>query len=257
MTPTQSEAPRDHPHIDAWLFDLDGVLTDTARLHARAWKDVLDGVLRSLAARGGPPFVPFDPVGDYARFIDGMPRDDGVRRFLAARRITLPDDPGADPAVPGSVQEVSAAKNDRFEELLAREGVEEHAGARAAVTALRAAGARTAVVSSSTHAVGLLTAAGLDGLVDLVLDGRDRHRLGLAGKPAPDTFLHAAQELGVAPARAAVVEDALAGVEAGRAGGFGLVVGVTDGDGADLRAHGADAVVGDLRALLGLSGTAA
>ncbi len=233
--------------FDAWLFDLDGVLTDTAGLHAAAWKRAFDPVLADWATRSGTAVHPFDPVDDYLRYVDGMPRADGVRTFLLSRGIRLPEgDPGDTPS-DRTVAGIANGKNDLLQELIETTGITLFDGAVTLVRALRDAGVRTAVVSASENTRAVLGAAGVTGLFDACVDGtvvRERH---LAGKPAPDSYLEAARMLGVAPASAVVVEDALAGVEAGRSGQFGLVVGVDhSGQAAQLRAHGADIVVSDL-----------
>jgi alpha,alpha-trehalase len=213
--------------IDAVIFDLDGVVTRTAKVHAQAWQEAF-----------AP--LPFDPVADYLRYVDGKPREDGVRSFLAARGIAAADE---------EVRAIGARKNALFLERL-RDGVEVYETTLALIRALRRRGVRTALVTASRNADAVLQAAGIHDLFDARVDGNDAARLGLAGKPAPDTFLHAAEALGVAPARAAVVEDALAGVAAGRAGGFGAVIGVDRaGQGAALREHGATHVVSDLAEL--------
>jgi beta-phosphoglucomutase family hydrolase len=213
--------------IDAVIFDLDGVVTRTARLHAQAWRAAFDP-------------IPFDPVADYLRHVDGKPRLEGVRSFLAARGIA---------ATEQEVRAIGERKNALFLERL-RAGVEVYESTLALIHALRRRGARTAVVTASRNGEAVLRAAGALDLFDARVDGNDAARLGLAGKPAPDTFLHAAQLLGVTPARAAVVEDALAGVEAGRAGGFAEVIGVDRaGQAAALREHGATRVVHDLAEL--------
>jgi beta-phosphoglucomutase family hydrolase len=234
------------------LFDLDGVLTRTAAVHARAWKEMFDGFLRQRAAETGQPFVPFDPVQDYDRYVDGRPRLDGTRCFLVARGIDLPEGAATDPPGAPTVHGLSNRKNDLVLALLARDGVEVYPGSIDYVRAARARGLRSAVVSSSANTAQVLEAAGISGLFDARVDGvvaAERH---LAGKPAPDTFLAAAATLGLGPDRAAVFEDALAGVAAGRAGGFAFVVGVDRTGQADaLREHGADLVVGDLSELLG------
>ena len=231
----------------AWLFDLDGVLTRTADVHAAAWRSAFD---RFLEAEGATP--PFDPVDDYLRYVDGKPRADGVRGFLGSRGIELPAGTDGDPPSARTVAGVAASKNALFLDALARDGVTPFEGSVAFVRSLRDAGVATAVVSASENTRAVLAAAGIAELFDVCVDGtvvRDRH---LAGKPAPDSYLEAARVLGVTPADAAMVEDALVRVEAGRAGGFGLVVGVgTDGHGADLLAHGADVVVADLADLAG------
>jgi beta-phosphoglucomutase family hydrolase len=219
--------------IDAVIFDLDGVVTRTARVHAAAWKETFDPLLARL---GQPPFE----SADYLRHVDGKPRLDGVRAFLEARGIPAPED---------EVRALGERKNARFLAQLAG-GVEAYASSVACIRALRRRGVRTAVVTASRNGDAVLRAAGLTGLFDARVDGNDAARLGLAGKPAPDTFLHAAAMLGVPPARAAVVEDALAGVAAGRAGAFAAVIGVNRADEADaLRAYGATLVVRDLAEL--------
>jgi beta-phosphoglucomutase family hydrolase len=230
----------------AWLFDLDGVLTRTADVHAAAWKAVFDEFLATEGASAG-----FDPVDDYLRYVDGRPRADGVRTFLASRGIVLPEGDPDDPAGLRTVAGIADAKNRRVLEILESRGVAVYDGAVELVRSLRARGVRTAVVSASENTPAVLRAAGIDGLFDACVDGsvvRERH---LAGKPAPDSYLEAARVLGVDPSLSAVVEDARAGVEAGRAGHFGLVVGVDHtGQADELRSHGADIVVGDLAELL-------
>jgi beta-phosphoglucomutase family hydrolase len=236
---------------EAFLFDLDGVLTQTAKVHAAAWKDMFDAFLRAEADRTGTPFVPFDPVGDYDRYVDGRPRLDGTRQFLAARGIDLPEGTPQDPPGTRTVQGLSAAKNDTVLRMIREQGVQPYPGSVAYLHRLRALGLPRAVVSSSANCRDVLRAAGIDDLFQAVVDGTTAARDHLAGKPAPDTFLAAAEQLGVAPERAAVFEDALAGVAAGRAGGFGTVVGVDrTGQAAALREHGADLVVADLAELL-------
>lgn len=224
------------PGIAAALFDLDGVLTRTAVLHAAAWKQAFDPV---LAAHGQ---AAFDAGGDYARYVDGRPREDGVRTLLAARSLALPDD---------AVHDIAARKDQLFEHVLREGRVEIYPGSLRYLRAVRAAGLPTAVVSSSKHTQQVLRAAGLTELFDARIDGVIAEQRHLAGKPAPDTYLAAAAALAVEPARAAVFEDALAGVEAGRTGRFGCVVGVDrTGQADELRRHGADLVVADLALLL-------
>ncbi|MEV7121763.1 HAD family hydrolase [Kitasatospora griseola] len=241
--------------INAFLFDLDGVLTQTAKVHAAAWKDMFDAFLRSEAERTGAPFVAFDPVEDYDRYVDGRPRLDGTRQFLASRGIELPEGAAQDPPGARTVNGLSAAKNDTVLRMIREQGVQPYRGSVAYLQRLRALGLPRAVVSSSANCRDVLKAAGIDGMFDVVVDGITAARDHLAGKPAPDTFLAAAEQLGVAPEHAAVFEDALAGVAAGRAGGFGTVVGVNrTGQAAALREHGADLVVDDLSELLGERG---
>jgi beta-phosphoglucomutase family hydrolase len=245
--------PRDFPgaELDAVIFDMDGVVTQTALVHAAAWKRMFDDLLRERAAASGEPFVPFDGDRDYRRYIDGMPRADGVRRFLASRGITLPEGDPLDAADVGTVHGVGNRKNGYFLAEVARHGVLPYPGTVALISSLHHRGIPTAVISASENAGLVLGAAGVLGLFDVKVDGTDSARLGLAGKPDPAIFLEAARELGVPPSRAVVVEDALAGVEAGRRGEFGLVVGVDrHGQPDHLAAHGADIVVGDLAELL-------
>jgi beta-phosphoglucomutase family hydrolase len=233
--------------ITALLFDLDGVLTQTAKVHAAAWTEVFDAF---LAARGGQ--APFSPA-DYAAYVDGKLRQDGVRSFLASRGITLPEGKPDDRAEEDTVHGVGNRKDVRLHELLERDGVERYEGSVRFLEAARAAGLRTAVVSASRNCRRVLEAAGISELFEVRVDGEVAAEQDLRGKPAPDTFLAAARALGVPPQHAAVIEDATAGVEAGRAGGFGWVVGV-DRVGPSqveaLHAHGADLVVSDLSELL-------
>jgi len=238
------------PDIAACLFDMDGVLTRTATVHAKAWAEAFDALLRHRALHG-PAFVPFDPQADYTAHVDGKPREDGVRDFLASRDITLPEGSPDDPPTAETVRGVGNAKNAKLLEVLARDGVDVFEGSIRFVQAARDAGLRTAVVSSSANTVAALTSAGILDLFEERVDGTTIASQGIKGKPAPDTFLLAATRLGVEPAACAVFEDALAGVAAGRAGKFGLVVGVNRAGQADaLREHGADVVVDDLAELL-------
>lgn len=235
----------DPDRFRAWLFDLDGVLTRTAEVHAAAWKATLDPV---LAAGGVSP--PFDIATDYLAYVDGRGREDGVRTALAARGIELPEGGPDDPPDARTVAAVATAKDARFRRSLAAEGVGVFDGSLALVRHLRSRGVATAVVSASRNARAVLDAAGITDLFDARVDGSVVAGRHLAGKPAPDSFLEAARLLGVPAADAVVVEDALVGVEAGRAGGFGLVVGVDrTGQAAELYAHGADVVVADLAEL--------
>lgn len=246
----QVEADFKVPPLEAILFDLDGVVTRTARLHAAAWKRLFDDYLRVWAAERGELFRPFDVKADYQRFVDGKPRYEGVRSFLESRGIRLPYGEPTDPANRETVCGLGNRKNAIFHELLAQGGVEVFESSVTFVRDLKTGGVRVALVSSSKNTAAVLQSAGLSGLFDVQVDGVEAARLGLKGKPYPDTFLEAVRRLGVAPAGAAVVEDAIAGVAAGHAGGFGLVIGVarTDDDEA-LRANGADLVVRDLAEL--------
>lgn len=238
-------------HVRACLFDLDGVLTETATVHAEAWRRMFDEFLRARAERRGAQFVPFDPVDDYGEYVDGKPRLDGVRSFLASRGIELPEGAGDDPLEAETVHGLGTRKNELVLCLIAERGVHAYEGSVRFLEAAREAGLRRAVVSASANTRDVLAAAGIAELFEVRVDGVVAEREQLRGKPAPDTFLAAARALAVAPAQAAVFEDALAGVEAGRAGGFGCVVGVDRVGHADaLRAHGADVVVADLAELL-------
>jgi len=237
--------------VSACLFDLDGVLTQTARVHDAAWTAMFDDFLRARARGAGEAFVPFDPAEDYNRYVDGRPRADGVRTFLASRGIELPEGSPDDPPTAQTVHGLGNRKNVALLELIRTQGVEVYPGSVRYLEAARAAGLRRAVVSASANCADILTAAGLDHLLEYRVDGVVAARDGLRGKPHPDTFLAAARALGVAPAQAAVFEDAVAGVQAGHAGGFGYVVGVDRVQHADaLRAEGASIVVNDLAELL-------
>ncbi len=231
--------------LSAMLFDLDGVVLDSAVLHAAAWKATFDAVLPGLPGAGDRR--PFDPEHDYVRHVDGKPRLDGVRDFLAARGFAVPEGDPADLPGRATVHGIGNAKNARFHEAVAARPPRPYPGALRLIRALRRRNIRTAVVSSSKNCAALLRAAGIEALFDARVDGHDLDRL--AGKPAPDMFLEAARRLGMAPGEAGVIEDAAAGVEAGARGGFGLVVGVgRDVDG--LTAHGADRVVADVGELM-------
>jgi beta-phosphoglucomutase family hydrolase len=237
--------------VRACLFDLDGVLTQTAKVHAAAWKEMFDEFLRERAARTGEKFVPFDPVADYDTYVDGKPRYDGVRSFLASRDIELPEGDPNDPPSAETVHGLGNRKNELVLALLKRDGVKVYDGSVRYVRAVRDAGLRRAVVSASANCREVLQAAGIEDLFEVRIDGIVVEQQQLKGKPAPDTFLAAAEQLGAQPAEAAVFEDALAGVEAGRAGHFGFVVGVDrTGQREALKEHGADIVVSDLAELM-------
>jgi beta-phosphoglucomutase family hydrolase len=237
--------------VRACLFDLDGVLTQTAKVHAAAWKEAFDGYLRERAERTGDDFVPFDAIADYDSFVDGKPRADGTRSFLQSRQIDLPEGDADDPPDAETVQGVGNRKNDILLRRIRADGVQAYDGSVAYVRAARDAGLGRAVVSSSTNCADVLFAAGLADLFEQRIDGVVAEQRQLRGKPAPDTFLAGARALGVQPGEAAVFEDALAGVEAGRAGGFGFVIGVDRvGQAEALREHGADLVVTDLAELM-------
>ena len=239
--------------IRACLFDLDGVLTRTATVHAAAWKEMFDEYLRRRSEETGEPFVPFDVDGDYKPYVDGKKRADGVRSFLASRDIVLPEGTPTDQPTVATVNGLGNRKN---ELVLARmaAGVEVYPGSVRYLEAVRDAGLHRAVVSSSANTKAVLKVTGLEGLFEEVVDGLTAEREDLAGKPAPDMFLFAARCLNIAPAEAAVFEDALAGVEAGHAGGFGFVVGVDRaGQAEELHSHGGDIVVSDLGDLLAMA----
>jgi beta-phosphoglucomutase family hydrolase len=237
--------------IKAWLFDMDGVLTDTAAVHSAAWKEMFDGFLAERAAAADEPFVPFEVATDYLQYVDGRRRADGVRAFLASRGIALPDGGPDDPPTAATVNGLGNRKNELVLARIARDGVTVFEGSRRYLEAVRAAGCACAVVSASANTPAVLAKTGLVEHFDVVVDGVVAARRNLPGKPAPDTFVAAARELGVEPQQAAVFEDAISGVQAGRAGGFGFVVGVDRVGQADaLRAAGADVVVSDLEELL-------
>src|SRR5919202_2936853 len=211
--------------ITTCLFDLDGVLTQTAKIHAQAWKQMFDDFLRDWAERESVPFHDFDRPTDYDEYVDGKPRLEGVRSFLESRGIQLPMGSPADPPDAETIHALGTRKNDLVLRLIREQGVEPYEGSVRFAEAAREQGMRRAVVSSSTNCRDVLVAAGIDGLFEEVIDGVVAEREGLAGKPAPDTFLAGARRFGAEPAQAAVFEDALAGVEAGRAGGVGWGLG--------------------------------
>lgn len=238
--------------FDAVLFDLDGVLTQTARVHASAWKETFDAYLRKRSERTGEPFRPFDIVEDYKRYVDGKLRYEGARSFLEARGIDLPWGKPSDPPEAETICGIGNRKDGFIGAAIAAGEVEVYEGSVALVKRVRQAGMATAVVSASRNCRDVLRAAGIVDLFDAVVDGVVAEEEGLPGKPAPDTFLRAAGLLGVDPSRTIVIEDAVTGVSAGKAGKFGLVIGVDrKGDPAALKEGGADAVVGDPGELLG------
>jgi beta-phosphoglucomutase family hydrolase len=245
-----SSSPVDLADVEAVIFDLDGVVTRTAALHAQAWKKLFDAYLLERADRLGQPFRPFDLQDDYRRFVDGKPRYEGVRSFLASRGIDLPFGSSEDAAGQETVCGLGNRKDLLFRAALATTGGNPYPTTVELIAALRRRGVATAVVSSSRNCEAVIQAAGIRDLFDVKVDGLDAAGLGLPGKPDPAVFLEAARRLGVTPAHAAVVEDAIAGVEAGRRGGFGLVVGVDrDNQSGALAAAGAHIVVGDLSEL--------
>lgn len=236
--------------FDAVLFDLDGVITATDRNHFAAWKTLFDAFLEARANRDGGPFKPFTEA-DMATYVDGKPRFEGVRSFLASRGIALPEGDTGDAEDRETICGLGNRKNRLFNESIAAEGVIAFEGTVALIHALRASGVRCAVVSSSRNCRRVLKAAGIEDLIDVRFDGINAADLRMVGKPDPDTYLKAAEWVGVDPARAVVIEDAISGVQAGRAGGFGLVIGVDrTGIAAALSDNGADIVVKDLAELL-------
>ena len=233
--------------LDAVVFDMDGVITDTASVHAAAWKRLFDDFLADRAADSGEPFVPFDVDADYRRYIDGKPRYDGVRDFLASRGITLPEGDPSDPPERETVCGLGNRKNGFFLEHLRTKGAEPYPSTVDLVRRLHGLGIGVAVISASQNAQEVLDAAGVGALFDVRVDGAVAEELGLPGKPDPAVFVEAARRLGADPARTAIIEDAIAGVEAGRRGAFALVVGVDRAGHAEaLRRAGADVVVSDL-----------
>jgi beta-phosphoglucomutase family hydrolase len=238
-------------NFDAVLFDLDGVLTDTARVHAASWKEMFDAFLRRRAELHTEAFRPFEIDSDYRLYVDGRPRYDGVRDFLKSRGIELPEGGADDPPGRESVWGLGNRKNDLVGEAIGRVGVEAYPGSVRLVRHVLDQGIRTAVVSASENCAAVLEVAKIADLFEVRVDGLTLNERKLRGKPAPDSFLEAARELGVEPRRAVVIEDAISGVQAGRAGCFGLVVGVArKGDADALAENGADHVVGDLAELI-------
>jgi len=237
---------------DAVLLDLDGVITDTAGIHAACWKQMFDEYLQKRATQRGEAFRPFDIATDYRLYVDGKPRYDGVRDFLKSRGISLPEGSPDDPPQAETVDGLGNRKNDLVNKIIEEKGVEPYEGSVELIYQLRHQGFKIAVVTSSQNCTAVLKAAKLDHCFDIQVDGNVIHAQHLAGKPAPDSYLTAAKLLGVEPLRAVVIEDALSGVEAGRNGKFGLVIGVArKGNADELRRHGANLVVNDLGELVG------
>jgi len=237
---------------DAVLLDLDGVITDTASIHAACWKQMFDEYLQKRATQRGEAFRPFDMATDYLLYVDGKPRYDGVRDFLASRGIRLPQGSPDDPPQAETVDGLGNRKNDLVNKIIEEKGVEPYEGSVRLIRQLRDHGFKIAVVTSSQNCAVVLKAAKLDHFFDVQVDGNTIHAQHLAGKPAPDTYLMAAKLLGVQPSRAVVIEDALSGVEAGSRGNFGLVIGVArKGNADELQRHGAHLVVNDLGELVG------
>ena len=238
-------------HFDAVLFDLDGVITDTAKIHAACWKKAFDAFLKKRAEKANETFQPFDLPSDYGQYVDGKPRYDGVRDFLRARDIELPEGSPRDPPDAETVCGLGNRKNDLVNAAIDAGEVVAYPGSVALLRELGAAGIKCAVVTSSQNRQAVLEAVGIAKMFDAAVDGNTILAQGLAGKPAPDSFLKAAEALGVLPGRAVVVEDALSGVEAGVKGGFGLVIGVArTGNAEELKQHGAHVVVADLSELV-------
>jgi beta-phosphoglucomutase family hydrolase len=236
--------------VTACLFDMDGVVTKTALVHSAAWKEMFDDFLRQHAKDTGTEFVPFDSH-DYDTYVDGKPRLDGTRSFLESRDIKLPEGSPDDPAGKATINGLSNKKNELVLAVLARDGVQVYDDTITYIHTVRAGGLATAIVSSSANTQQVLDSAGIADLFDVRVDGQIAKERGLKGKPAPDTFLAAAEELHVPASQAVVFEDAVAGVEAGHAGHFAFVVGVDRvGHAAELRQHGADVAVQDVASLL-------
>lgn len=236
-----------HDALDAVLFDLDGVVTRTAIVHAHAWKRLFDEFLRARSKRMSTPFVPFDIDSDYRKYVDGRPRYDGVQTFLESRGITLPRGSEDDPPDAETIYALGKRKDAYFVQAVEEHGVQVYDSTVLLIHELRAAKFKTAAVSASKNTMRVLNAVKLTDVFDTIMDGNEAERLNLRGKPAPDTYLEAARRLGTPPARAAIVEDAIAGVEAGRAGGFGEVIGVRRGGATGaLLAHGATVEVTDM-----------
>ena len=251
MPQPSSKREIDRDRYDAVLFDLDGVVTNTASLHAMCWKQMFDEYLRKRAEQSGEAFRRFDVATDYRLYVDGNPCFDGVRDFLTSRGIQLPEGTPEDSAEVETVCGLGNRTNDLVNHVLADVGVEPYEGTVQFIYQLRHHGFKIAVVTSSEHCRAILKAAELDAFFDVRVDGNTIHAQHLAGKPAPDTFLLAAKLLGVEPARSIVIEDAISGVQAGANRNFGLVIGVArKGNVEELQQHGAHLVVNDLGELV-------
>jgi beta-phosphoglucomutase family hydrolase len=247
----ESNSAISRDQYDAILLDLDGVITDTASIHAACWKQMFDEYLQKIATQRGDAFRPFDIATDYRLYVDGKPRYDGVRDFLTSRGIQLPEGRPDDPPEAETVDGLGNRKNDLVNKIIEEKGVEPYEGSVELIRQLRDREFKIAVVTSSQNCTAVLKAAKLDGVFDVQVDGNVIHAQHLAGKPAPDSYLMAATLLGIEPARAVVIEDALSGVEAGCNGKFGLVIGVArKGNAEELRRHGANLVVNDLGELV-------
>ena len=251
MPQSESEYPITRDRYDAVLLDLDGVITDTASVHAACWKQMFDEYLRKRAAQRGEAFRPFEIDTDYRLYVDGKPRFDGARDFLTSRGIQLPEGSPHDPPQVETVSGLANRKDSLVNRIIQDKGVRPYEGSVKLLHHLRHEGFKTAVITSSEHCETVLRVAKLDAFFDVRVDGNMVHAQHLAGKPAPDTFLMGAKLLGVEPARAVVIEDALSGVQAGLNGNFGLVIGVArKGNAEELRHHGAHLVVNDLGELV-------
>ena len=251
MSGANPKNPITRDKFDAVLFDLDGVITATAKVHATCWKKMFDEYLKKRSAEKGEPFRPFEIETDYRLYVDGKPRFNGVRDFLTSRKINLPEGTHEDPPNAETVGGLGNRKNDLINEVIEGEGVEAYEGTITLARQLRGAGIKIAVVTSSQNCDVVLKAVNITDLFEAKVDGNVIHELHLSGKPAPDSFLEGAKRLGVQPARAVVVEDAISGVQAGRNGKFGLVIGVDrKGNAEELRKNGADIVVKDLEEFL-------
>jgi beta-phosphoglucomutase family hydrolase len=247
-----SKNPITRDKYDAVLFDLDGVITDTASVHAKCWKKMFDEYLKRRSKEKGEPFKPFEIATDYKLYVDGKPRFNGVRDFLTSRKINLPEGTHQDPSNAVTVGGLGNRKNDLINEIIENEGVEAYEGTITLARQIRDAGIKIAVVTSSQNCDVVLKAVNIKDLFEAQVDGNVIHELHLSGKPAPDSYLEDAKRLGVEPQRAVVVEDAISGVQAGRNGKFGLVIGVDrNGNAEELKKNGADIVVQDLGELLG------
>jgi beta-phosphoglucomutase family hydrolase len=251
MRQPESKTAITRDRYDAVLLDLDGVITDTAGIHAACWKQMFDEFLQERATQRGEAFRSFEIATDYRLYVDGKPRFDGVRDFLISRGIQLPEGSMDDPPEAETVGGLGNRKNDLVNNIIEEKGVEPYEGSVKLIHQLRRRGFKIAVVTSSQNCTAVLKAARLEDFFDVQVDGNTIHAQHLAGKPAPDTFLTAAKLLGIEPTRAVVIEDAISGVEAGSAGNFGLVIGVArKGNAEELRRHGAHLVVNDLGELV-------
>ena len=251
MSESKQKNPITPDKYDAVFFDLDGVITATAKVHAKCWKVMFDEYLRKRSAKLGEPFRPFEIDPDYRLYVDGKPRFNGVRDFLTSRKINLPEGTHEDPSNAETIGGLGNRKNDLINEVIENEGVEAYEGSITLARQIRDAGIKIAVVTSSQNCDAVLKAIHITDLFDAKVDGNVIHEQNLAGKPAPDSFLEGAKRLGVEPARAVVVEDAISGVQAGRNGKFGLVIGVDrKGNAEELKKNGADIVVKDLSEFL-------